>query len=111
MALSRDQILGADDLGLVEVSVPEWGGSVSLRVMRGHERDAFEVRMSAEDRANVRARLAALSIVDEAGVRLFSDDDIEALGEKSASALNRVFERAMSLNGFTDADVEALEGN
>ena len=111
MALSRDQILGADDLGLVELPVPEWGGSVFLRVMRGVERDAFEVRMAAEDRANVRARMAALSIVDEQGVRLFSDEDIEALGQKNAKALNRVMERAMELNGFTEQDVENLEGN
>ena len=111
MALSRDQILGADDLGLVEVEVPEWGGSVKLRVMRGVERDAFEVRMVSEDRVNVRARLAALSIVDDAGARLFEDGDIEALGQKNAKALNRVFERAMALNGFTEADVETLEGN
>jgi hypothetical protein len=28
MALSKDQILSADDMGLLEVAVPEWGGSV-----------------------------------------------------------------------------------
>lgn len=111
MPLSRDEILGADDLGLVEVDVPEWSGSVLLRVMRGVERDAFEARIAAEDRANVRARLAALSIVDADGQRLFTDADVEALGQRNARALNRIFERAMALNGFTESDVEALEGN
>ena len=43
MALTKDQILAADDLGLLEVKVKEWGGSVHLRVMTVAERDAHEL--------------------------------------------------------------------
>ena len=39
MALTADQILAADDMGLKEVAVPEWGGSVFIRVMTVGERD------------------------------------------------------------------------
>jgi hypothetical protein len=60
---------------------------------------------------NVRARLAAASIVDENGARMFSDEEIEALGGKSAMALDRVFKAAQRLSGLAPEDVEELAGN
>lgn len=113
--LSRDQILQADDLGLVELKIPEWGGSVYVRVMRGTERDQFEARMTSGDSeklSNVRAYLAALTVVDAKGERMFrSTEDIEALGGKSARALTRIFNKALEVNGFGSDDVEKLEKN
>jgi len=61
--------------------------------------------------ANVRARLCAISIVDETGKRMFSDEDVRALGRKSAAALDRVFAAAQRLSGLTDEDVEELAKN
>ena len=115
MALNRDQILDADDLKTQDVAVPEWGGTVILRELRGRERDAFEEGSLDKQRnvsmKNMRARLVALSAVDEEGERLFTAKDAEALGAKSATALNRCFEVACRLSGITEADVETLEGN
>ena len=50
-------------------------------------------------------------MVDEAGERLFSNDDVVALGKKNASALDKVFAIAQKLNGLSAADVEELEKN
>jgi hypothetical protein len=117
--LTRDLILKALDLPTQEVEVPEWGGVVMIRAMTGAERDAFEASMLVEkegdDRRermiNVRARLCASVIVAEDGVTaLFTTDDVKQLGGKSAKALNRVFEAARKLSGFTDTDVKELEG-
>ena len=44
-ALTRDLILGMDDLSRVRVDVPEWGGHLFVRSMTGMERDAFEGAM------------------------------------------------------------------
>ena len=41
--LTREQILGSDDLKRQTVAVPEWGGDVFVRMLTGGERDAFEV--------------------------------------------------------------------
>lgn len=114
--LTREAILGADDRRTEDVHVPEWGGTVRVRALSGAERDAFEaaiagVRPDGSRRfnlVNVRARLIALSAVDAEGNRLFTDADVEALGEKSAEAMTRVFEVAQRLSGLTDADVEEL---
>lgn len=116
MLLSKDAILGADDRPTRDVEVPEWGGTVRIRGLTGAERDAYEVALSGVrpdgtariNLVNVRARLIALSVVDEAGERLFTDKDAAALGEKSAVAMQRVFEAAQHLSGLTDEDIEEL---
>ena len=116
--LSREAILGADDLPHEDVEVPEWGGTVRLCTLTGAQRDAFEaasIQGRGKNRQtnlkNVRARLLALCLVDEAGQRLFGDTDVQRLGAKSSKALDRLFDKASSMNGLSDEDVEELAGN
>lgn len=114
--LTKDAILGADDRATVDVEVPEWGGTVRVRALSGTERDAYEVALAGVrpdgtrrlNLVNVRARLIAMACVDEAGERLFTDKDVEALGAKSGVAMQRVFEAAQALSGLTDEDVQEL---
>jgi len=113
--LTRDQILMCDDLPRETVQVPEWGGDVQVRTMTGTDRDAFEASLIGKDSGkesrleNVRARLVSLTLCDEGGVRLFTDDDIAALGHKSAKALDRVFGVAQRLNGIGADQVDAAK--
>lgn len=116
--LTRDAILQADDLLVEDVEVPEWGGVVRVRGLTGAERDAFESEIvelrgkkARLNTQNFRAKLAARSVVDEDGQRLFSDHDAQLLGQKSAAALQRVFEVAQRLSGLSETDVEELIGN
>ena len=118
MLLDRNTILSAQDQRTEDVHVPEWGGTVRVRGLTGAERDRFEesrlVRSGKKSRAslrNFRAALCAVAMVGEDGQRLFSDADVEALGEKSGSALDRVYDVAARLAGLSDADVEELEKN
>ena len=118
MMLNRETILAANDLKPETVEVPEWGGSVYVRMLTGSERDAFEqsiVTGRGKNRTtvmeNIRARLCVLCLCDESGGRLFSDDDIDALGDKSAAALDRLFAVAQRVNGLSGEDVEDLAGN
>ena len=113
--LTRDAILGAEDLGTEIVDVAEWGGSVTVRGMTGKERDAFEAsilerrgKRMVPNTANVRAKLVARCCLDENGDRLFTDADAEALGAKSGAAIDRVYEVAARLSGMTDEDIDEL---
>jgi hypothetical protein len=113
--LTRDQILAADDLKSEDVSVPEWGGSVRVRSMMATDRDAYEQNMlasrGADEKANlrnIRARLVAFCLIDEAGERLFSDTEIDALGRKNAAVLDRLFDVASRLNAIGDREVAEL---
>lgn len=117
-ALTKEEILAADDIRTEQVSVPEWGGHVFVRVMGGGERDAFEAAFANARTptrkiglSDIRARLAALTICSDDGAPLFTDADIAALTKKSAAALERVFIAAQRLNGLTDDDVKDLAGN
>ncbi len=112
--LTRAQILAAADLAKETVEVPEWGGSVVVSAMSGLDRDAFEASVLTDGRPdlrNMRAKLAAACIVDEAGARLFSTGDIEALGGKSSGALDRVTRVAQRLNRLGNEQLEELKGN
>lgn len=116
--LNRDAILQVQDLPRELVEVPEWGGAIYVRGLTGAERDSFEqsiidqrgkgVKMNLK---NIRAKLVAMCVVDEQGNRIFRDEDAELLGQKSAAALNRIFEVAQRLSGLRSEDVEELAGN
>lgn len=115
MSLKREDILKAQDLPRKSVDVPEWGGSVLVRGLSGVERDAFEASVVSQEgkrqvvnMKNLRARLVALACVDEEGKALFAPEDAEALGKKSASALERVFKMAQKLSGMTEDDMKEL---
>jgi hypothetical protein len=118
MQLTADMILRADDLRRERVDVPEWGGAgafLFIRTMTGLERDVFETTLFVGEGAdrkvapNFTARLVALTACDETGKRLFEDRQIQALGEKSASTLQRVAKVAQRLNGIGAAEVEEVK--
>lgn len=118
--LTREQILQADDLNeRVAVDVPEWKGQVMVKMLTGKERDRLDElaltlkgKMRYESNLkNVRGRFVAACVCDANGAKLFGEHDIEALGKKSAAALDRVYEAAAKLNRFTKEDVEELVGN
>ncbi len=109
--LTKDQILAADDAGVIRVEVEEWGGEVCIRVMSSKEADAVAEASRTEDSEFERARLAAALICDESGALLFSVDDIGDLEKKSHMALDRVIEAGLELNGLTSDAVDGLEKN
>lgn len=118
MALSKDQILGADDMETRIEDVPEWGGKVNIRSLSGTERNAYEqscIRFNGDNAvpnlANLHAKLLARCMVDDDGERLFSDADIMELGKKSSQVLNRLFDVASDMSGLNEKDVKNLAGN
>jgi hypothetical protein len=116
--LGRDAILKAAALKTEDVPVPEWGGSVLVRELRGRERDEWEASLAVQrgrqmvpDVANMRAKLVARCIVDGDLEPVFSQQDVNALGELSAAALDRVFEVASKLSGLNPDAVEEMAKN
>ncbi len=108
------QILEKDDLPLEPVEVPEWGITLYVKTMTGAERDRWELQQAESrrrNRINLRASLVAITACDSNGDLVFSPDDVEALGRKSAAALDRIAEVAMRLNHLLPDDLEKLEKN
>lgn len=122
--LSKDQILGAPDLQRETVPVPEWGegAEVIISEMSGEAADdwaaeTYTVDGDGEDakvkvnRKNFQARAVAACLVDEAGNRLFTTEEVAKLGRKSGKVLGRLFSVADRLNGLTPKSRKALEKN
>jgi hypothetical protein len=119
--LTKAQILEAQDLQVEDVEVPEWGGTVRVQGMSGAERNRLEQswagmsknggELSEQAWGNIYARLTAICAVDEQGERLFTSKDVEALGQKSALALQRVALAAMRVSGLSQEAVEDIAKN
>ncbi|WP_425401262.1 hypothetical protein [Algiphilus sp.] len=115
-ALTRDQILSAEDLQTETVEVPEWGGSVKVRSMTGAQRDQYDVAMfratsDDESAPSLRAMLVSFCAVDEEGNPLFTKEDVKALAGKSSSAIGRVYDAARRVSGMDRHAVESAEKN
>jgi hypothetical protein len=118
--LSRDDILKPRDLKVEEVDVPEWGGIVRVRELTAEAAADYEASMihvdtktgtTKPDFTNRRAKLVALSIVDEDGNLMLSPVDVQTLGGQSAVALERVADVAERLSGMNADAVKDAEGN
>ena len=109
--LDRNAILGAADLPVRPVEVPEWGGQVFVRMLTAGERDAWEASVMASSDKDVRARLAAVCLCDEAGNRLFELEDVILLTRKSGRAMDRIFAAAVKHNAMSREDLAELKKN
>lgn len=109
--LTSTAILAAEDLPRETVDVPEWGGQVCVRTLYAKELDAFEIVQHESKKAgkpiNFRAGLVARALCDENGTRLLDDSQADALGNKSARVLDRLYDVAARLSGLGDRDKDA----
>jgi hypothetical protein len=116
MALTKEQIFAADDVTILEVDVPEWGGVVRLKAPTATALDRFEAnqvnrRKISAHMANIRARMAILVCVDDDNKPLFTDADESKLSLKSSVPLNRIWKAAQSWLGVDDEAVEEIAKN
>jgi hypothetical protein len=113
MLLTKDQIQSAADRPTKLVEVPEWGGDLIVATMDGTLRARYEeyLRVGPGGFEKLRAVIVSLTVVDEAGQPLFTEDDVEWLNKKSGAALDRVFDAAIRLNKLRKADMDELEKN
>jgi hypothetical protein len=99
-----------------EVPVPEWGGTVFIGLMSAEVRDDLEqdmlfMRNDKKKVKNLRSHFVAACACDEQGNKLFTPDDVDALGKKSAKALDRLFEVSQRINAMSDEEIEGMEKN
>lgn len=118
--LTKQEIYAVDDTIFEDVQVPEWSEDGFVRVfgLTGTERDAFEASMvvtvgnkQSVNTENIRAKLCVLAIRDENGKPMFDMADVHSLGQKSAAALDRVYEVAARLSKISKEDVDEMVKN
>jgi hypothetical protein len=126
MGTLREAILAAEDLPQEMVETPEWGPEVKnvwVRGLTGAERDAYEQGLLAPGRGsvrvkdrvdNLRAAFCVRIILDENGERVFTDNDVAALGAKSGAVLDRIWDKGRELSGMkveAEADPSQPDGS
>ena len=119
MALTLSEIFGSNDMKLLKVPMPEWGGDVFIRCMTGTEREDYETLLLSKvkdgklaDNRGLKQKLISLTLCDDKGKRLLeSQTDVTKLFGKSAAALQRLFVQAQSHNALLDSDIEAAAKN
>ena len=107
-----------------DVQFPDLDTFYRVREMSGTERDTFEIETfklktngASEPKREVdpkylRARLAVLCLVDEAGNRLYADNEVKTCSDMlGAGVLNKIFTAAQRLNGLDGGAVEDAAKN
>lgn len=126
--MTRDQILGTPKTGYQDIDlsdIPGWG-TVRIKDLTAGERDRIEASCVVERMVivkgkrkvkkdttleGIRAKFVAAAVVDENGAKVFSAEDVKALGELNAKAIDRIFTAIQDRNGLRDEDLDELAGN
>lgn len=111
--MDRDTFLAMDDRPIVPLAAPEWGNPQwYVRAMTAA--DAARAYKwfgdgDSDTDTMLHARIAAGSIVDANGERIFTDADADALATKNSAVLWRVFRLASDLNGLNETAEKRTE--
>ena len=124
MALTREEILGIQDIAVKTIEVPAWEGSICIRKLTRGQQDEYARRrfgkanlkqvgkgqeiQSTVDIFGHDSWLVAQGACDEDGKRLFKDADIVKLDEKSGDAIGFIAVQIVEFSGMKE-DVESLE--
>lgn len=98
----RSKILASQDIPGEQIDVPEWGVTVEVRGLSSLQRSQlYADTREGESAAYLYLRLVVATTFDpETGEQLFAESDIDALGRKSAEAIDRITQVAMRLSGM-----------
>ena len=113
-ALSAADILSAEDLEVKEIHVPEWKGSVCLRVLPadvGLELDAKMKALTKENEPDALFILLGACLCDKSGAPLFADEAQRAkLRSRSQKVLLRLQQEALRLQGWLPGEPSVKNG-
>ena len=115
VATSAADILAIADMNIRRVWVPAWNNHIFLRTPTALEKGRFEASVAGEEKKRdiktLKLRLAVMCICDGNGKRLFNDEDIPKLGEKSAQAIETIANESLKMIQITEAELEGAVKN
>ena len=108
-----DEILAVNDRPGVEAQA--WGKTLRIVPMSGIDRDSFDVALhdagGREKMHNWRAQFLVRCLYDLEGNRVFTNEQAEALGQKHAETIRRLFDIATNENETGPVAVEEAAKN
>ncbi len=117
-ALTRDQILNAQDIKVHHVDVPEWGGGIHMRQLSCAAAESYQdylISLQKKDGqirlSGMRVTLLTLVLCDAVGNLLFTDNDLDALSERDSMVIGRLYEEAKRINAIIEDAGDEAEKN
>ena len=112
--LTFDDIIACLDTPVVSIHVPEWNGTVYLKLLTALEREKWESFAQKELKLGtptglIRCTLLSMCLCDENGTLIVKD--VRQLANKNANVINRLFTKALSINSLTDDSIDEIEKN
>jgi len=104
--LTKGQILSHKKLRQKTIPFPELGGEILFQEMCYADWDAFDKKAPL-----YALRLFAASAVDDKGVRLFSEEDVNHLATRGTHLIERGARAALELNGILEEAQETILKN
>lgn len=104
----RDQIMKAKDISGELMEIKEWGVKVEVRTMTARQRarvmeNAIDPVTGKSSISIIYPEIAIACVFDpESGEPVFTNDDKDALLEKSGAVLEKIASKAMTLSGLTE---------
>ena len=119
---TADEILAMDDIPTQEIVVPEWkNATVRVVGLNGKDASNFSSKLvEMDNKGKVKAvnlegflpELLSLTLFNSKGERIFkTEDQVKALGLKSAAVLKRLGDIASKLSGLGEDAAEDAEKN
>lgn len=104
--LTREQLLGADDLVEEDIYVKEWGGWIQVRAFSKGVQIEIRERAMVDEEVK-QDKLQMISFLEGVVQPAFELGDQEALKEKNALAFDRVLKLIFKISGMATDDEEA----
>lgn len=108
--LTADEILALQDTKTDEVTVPEWGGT-QVKVIGLTKKQQLDIRERSTVDGDVSAEKSQGYMFLEGVLEpRFTEDQLPALFEKNAGAIDRILTRVLELSGMKEGAIKAKEG-
>jgi len=89
-------------------------GSISIKEFTTSAREQFEmlaVKMQKGSAKNMKAKLIAMSCINDNGTRYFGDDEIDKISELPSNITEILFNEILEINGMGVDAIGDAEGN
>jgi hypothetical protein len=114
--MNKEEILNLIDTKVEKFHVDAWSRDIWVRTYSAADRSRLIDRHNSEEsianhHEDYLAALAAYSICDADGKRLFSDADIPALSQKSGAALEQIGSHVTTMNSLGTTAIDDAKKN
>lgn len=112
---SIEDVLGLDDVKKETVAIPEWGKDITVVSMSAEERSDIEKRWGKKNAeqhpAEFKHDILSLSVKKDDGTPWGTPEQFKQLMRKNGKAIDRLFDAALRVSGYTKEAVEDIAKN